>query len=150
MDRIDYSELEHYFGTPEECKKHMVKKPFPFQMYASWDNSLKISSFYGNAYIANDVIKALQEIYNYYGHDYIKRFGLDQYGGCAVIRKSRGSKRYSTHSWGMAIDYAPQLGEYGIPSMMPSIVVDIFREYGFDWGGNWAYPDGMHFSAVNE
>lgn len=150
MHRIKYEDIEQTFGTPEECKKNMVKKPFPFQMYASWDDTLKINTFYGNFMIAGSVINALQEIYDYYGYDNIKRFGLDKYGGCAAIRKSRGSDRYSVHSWGLAIDYAPQLGDYGVPSMMPSIVVDIFREYGFDWGGNWAYPDGMHFTAVDE
>ena len=150
MNRINYNDLEQVFGNPEECKKHMVKKPFPFQMYASWDSELKINTFYGNYFIANSVIKALQDIYDYYGYDKIKQYGLDQYGGCASIRKSRGSDRWSTHAWGMAIDYAPQLGMYGVPSMMPAVVVDIFRAYGFDWGGNWAYPDGMHITAVNE
>lgn len=150
LDRIDYDKLFDVFGEPAKADKYLVKKRFPFPMFASWDYDLKISSFYGNAYIADDVIKALEEVYDYYGYDNIKKFKLNIYGGCYALRKSRGANRWSTHAWGMSIDYLPQLGGYGTPPMTPHKVVEIFKGHGFDWGGEWAYKDGMHFSAVNE
>lgn len=150
MNRIDYDKLFDVFGEPAETDKYMIKKRFPFPMYASWDKSLKLNNFYGNAYIADSVIRSLEEVYNYYGHDGIKKYNLNSWGGCASIRKSRGSNKWSTHAWGMAIDYLPELGGYGQPAMTPYPIVEIFKLHGFDWGGDWSYKDAMHFTAVNE
>ena len=27
-------------------------------------------------------------------------------------------------------------------------VVEIFKEWGFAWGGDWSYPDPMHFEMA--
>lgn len=58
----------------------------------------------------------------------------------------------SLHSWGMAIDINPgtnpyQLGNYGEPQTdIPGKVIEIFKNNGFAWGGDWAGArDAMHF-----
>lgn len=58
----------------------------------------------------------------------------------------------SLHSWGIAIDINPeqnpyQPGNYGPPQTdIPQKVIDIFKKYGFAWGGDWpGERDPMHF-----
>lgn len=58
----------------------------------------------------------------------------------------------SLHSWGIAIDINPdsnpyQPGNYGPPQTdIPPKIVEIFKKYGFAWGGDWpGERDPMHF-----
>ncbi len=119
-------------------------------MVASWDNTLKLMSFYGHKHIAGAVIEALQEIKDYYGYKYIAANGLDKWGGCFAVRKTVSGKRPSVHSWGLAVDYVPALGAYGVPAITPYPIVNAFKKRNFIWGGDWSVPDGMHFSAIEE
>jgi len=36
-----------------------------------------------------------------------KTLKLDLWGGCLNVRRMRGGRKYSTHSWGIAVDYDP-------------------------------------------
>ena len=69
-------------------------------------------------------------------------------GGCFNARLNRGADpgfSVSRHSWGIAIDINPSTNAFGAaPSLSPH-VVDVFRRWGFSWGGTWVVPDGMHF-----
>lgn len=67
-------------------------------------------------------------------------------------RSKTGGGGLSTHSWGIALDINPsrnpyQLGNWGPPQTdIPPVIVDIFKKYGFAWGGDWAgQTDAMHF-----
>src|SRR3990172_1571966 len=58
----------------------------------------------------------------------------------------------SLHSWGIAVDLNPetnpyQTGNYGPPQTdIPGQIIDIFKKYGFAWGGDWpGERDAMHF-----
>lgn len=134
-------------GKPGNRKEEMVKAPFPFPMYLMGDKSQKCTNFYGNKRIVEAVIDAFQEILDTYGLEYIKKHGLDNYGGCYNNRKSRGYDDLSDHAWAMAIDYLPHLGPLDKPSKIPDKIVQIFKKRGFVWGGDWQRPDGMHFSG---
>jgi hypothetical protein len=72
-------------------------------------------------------------------------------GGCWVPRFNRGGDpgySLSRHAWGTAIDFNPSTNRYGEVPTMPAAIVDIFRRWGFSWGGTWTTPDGMHFEWV--
>lgn len=67
-------------------------------------------------------------------------------------RPKIGGGGRSLHSWGIAIDINPesnpyQRGNYGPPQTdIPEQVINIFKKYGFAWGGDWAGErDAMHF-----
>lgn len=70
---------------------------------------------------------------------------LKTWDGCFNIRKSKGGHSASLHSWGLAIDVNAAWNGYGKPPQMRLPFVRCFTNNGFDWGGVWAKPDGMHF-----
>ena len=68
--------------------------------------------------------------------------------GCFNIRKKRGAGSPSLHSWGIAIDINAAWNGFGkTPTMSPALV-ECFTDAGFEWGGYWHHPDGMHFQLV--
>jgi hypothetical protein len=77
---------------------------------------------------------------------------LAKLGGTVNARNIAGTDRPSAHSWGIAIDLAPDLSDYwrwrhGAPwrNSMPQAIVDAFEAEGFIWGGRWYHYDTMHF-----
>ena len=45
----------------------------------------------------------------------------------------------------MALDLNVPENERGTVGQMNRMVVSIFKEWGFTWGGTWHYTDPMHF-----
>lgn len=70
---------------------------------------------------------------------------IHTYDGCFNIRQKHRTSTLSLHSWGLAIDINAATNRYGAHPTMPREVVEVFRAEGFDWGGEWHAPDGMHF-----
>ena len=65
--------------------------------------------------------------------------------GCFHIRKQRGARTASLHSWGLAVDLNAAWNQLGKPPTMSKALVRCFTDAGLDWGGTWKRPDGMHF-----
>jgi hypothetical protein len=83
------------------------------------------------------------------------------FGGCHQARFNRLTPDsslgfLSRHSWGMAFDTNTVGSCQGCaPPDFATLpggcrAVQIFRKYGFAWGGNFLTPDGMHFEYVGE
>ncbi len=71
----------------------------------------------------------------------------NEYGGCFGPRFANRdpAQGISHHAWGVAIDLDVPENLYGhTPTMEPRIVA-IFKRWGFNWGGDFLIPDGMHF-----
>ncbi|MFO0679193.1 MAG: M15 family metallopeptidase [Polyangiaceae bacterium] len=75
-------------------------------------------------------------------------------GGAYNWRTIAGSTLRSTHSWGIAIDVDPSVGDYwrNVPearrrwqNRVPEAIVRAFESEGFVWGGRWGHFDTMHF-----
>jgi len=72
-------------------------------------------------------------------------------------RVIKDTNRLSMHSFGIAIDLAPNTTQYwkdeapsetahiGYRNTMPMSIVRIFEKHGFIWGGRWYHYDTMHF-----
>ena len=73
-------------------------------------------------------------------------------GGCYQPREIRGPSggAISRHGWGLAIDVNPSSNRWGATPQIDARVVDVFRRWGFAWGGTWTRPDGMHFEWVDD
>jgi hypothetical protein len=70
---------------------------------------------------------------------------LRTYDGCLCIRPMTSGHGWSVHSWGLALDFNAATNGYGRkPSFSPGLV-KCFTNAGFEWGGKWSTPDGMHF-----
>jgi len=80
-----------------------------------------------------------------YGKDIIT------WDGCFNIRSTRGAAGVpSLHSWGLAIDINAAWNQFGKAPTMYARLVKCFTDAGFDWGGNFSRPDGMHFQLTKE
>lgn len=81
----------------------------------------------------------------------IKRAGLKDkvknYGGIYNKRPIRRFPKFpSTHSWGIAIDLEPQLYPLGSKKRFAPEIVQIFKDHGFYYGGDFRMRrDPMHF-----
>ena len=82
--------------------------------------------------------------------DYIIERGLEEqvrtWDGCFNVRVKKGNNAsMSLHSWGLAVDLNAAWNGFGaVPTMSPELV-GCFTDAGFDWGGVWKKPDGIHF-----
>ncbi len=65
--------------------------------------------------------------------------------GCYQVRNKRGQGSASLHSWAIAVDINAAWNRFGATPTMSAALVKCFTDAGFDWGGVWAKPDGMHF-----
>jgi hypothetical protein len=70
---------------------------------------------------------------------------VKSWDGCFNIRNKRGALSSSIHSWALAIDLNAAWNRFGQKPTMSKELVACFKEAGFDWGGDWSKPDGMHF-----
>ena len=75
---------------------------------------------------------------------------LNTYDGCYVPRfiERNPENSISLHTWGIAIDMDAATNYRGIRGRMHPEVVNIFKRWGFRWGGDWKYTDPMHFELA--
>jgi hypothetical protein len=75
---------------------------------------------------------------------------LTTYDGCYVPRfiERNPEGSISLHTWGIAIDMDASTNYRGIRGTMDPRIVEIFKRWGFRWGGDWKYTDPMHFELV--
>lgn len=79
----------------------------------------------------------------------IDRIGMSVYGGSYNFRVMRGGSSLSMHSYGCAVDFDPPRNGLGNKNpAMDRRVIEEFEREGWEWGGHWSRPDGMHFQAA--
>jgi len=73
-----------------------------------------------------------------------------EYGGCYVPRfiDRDPKKPLSNHAFGLAVDFNVRTNQLGTRGDMDPRIVEVFRRWGFVWGGHWARPDPMHFELT--
>lgn len=66
------------------------------------------------------------------------------------VRKIAGSGTWSWHSAGVAVDIDAQEYPQGQRRKVPpGWLIELFRQWGWDWGGTWSHADPMHFEATD-
>ncbi|MEA2029523.1 MAG: M15 family metallopeptidase [Campylobacterota bacterium] len=101
-----YSDLKAYYGDP--CQGRLVKVDCPWTLRFDWSRSQTTKTITIHEKLADSLKRVLDEVYSVYGIEGIKKHGLHYYGGSYNCRKKRGSRNsWSTHAWGIAIDWYP-------------------------------------------
>lgn len=100
----DEASINNFYG---EVGKNQVRLQLPYPHRLSWDKRKIVNSIFCNQKVHDSLSRILIKVLNHYGIDEIKRLRLDLWGGCLNVRKMRGGSKWSTHSWGIAMDYDP-------------------------------------------
>lgn len=123
------------YGSPE-TEKFMVLWDVPAE--------LEIGTLPNKLYCNRDMVAPLTQAFK----NIIERGLVDEvktWDGCFNIRNKRQGVSRSLHSWGIAIDINASWNGFGKQPTMSKELVACFEDAGFDWGGRWSKPDGMHF-----
>jgi len=123
------------YGAPEK-ENNLVLWDVPFE--------LEIGVIPKKIYCNKDLIKPLTEAFmNLIATGFVSE--LKTWDGCFNIRKKRGAKSPSLHSWAVAVDLNAAWNGFGAEPQLSAGFVKCFTDAGFDWGGVWKKKDGMHF-----
>jgi hypothetical protein len=79
----------------------------------------------------------------------IDRIGMGAFSGSYAFRQIRGRSSLSMHAYGAAVDF--DAGHNSLGDATPDMdrrVIEEFERRGWEWGGHWSRPDGMHFQAA--
>ena len=141
-DIFEFIEEDGELNVQKWQRQKLTHARLPFPIPLSWDPSKSVTRLLCHKRVAEIFPEALATIQNDGLQDQIRTFG-----GCYNFRSKRSSGKLSTHSWGIAIDLNPQTNPMGKPGDMHPEVVEIFRRFGFKWGGDWSgrSKDPMHF-----
>jgi hypothetical protein len=112
----------------------------PFPMIYAYDTKVVVRRMLCHKLLVPVFGKVFDDILNAGLQDKCK-----EYGGCYNFRSKRTSARLSTHCWGIAVDLNPRTNQMGAKGNMDEGIIEIFRDNGFKWGGDWKRPDPMHF-----
>lgn len=102
---VQYSDnFNNFYG---EKGQHLKKLECPYPLRIAWNLNMTIRSFYCHEKVHDSMARILQKVLDHYGMDEISRLRLDLWGGCYNERRIRGGNKWSTHSWGISIDFDP-------------------------------------------
>lgn len=126
------------YGNPT-LEKHMTIFQ-PIDSLVKGSNGVIPKKIYCNI----DLIHPLQQVLSNLASEGLLT-ELKTWNGCFNIRKTTGGSSFSLHSWGVAIDINAATNAYNKKPTLSKEFVACFKRAGFDWGGDWKVPDGMHF-----
>jgi len=111
IETRDQRELWETFGHPLDSSQIVaVRSPYPLRL--AFKPFGRRTRLHVHSQIADNLRDVLERVRDHYGLAEIKRLGLDQFGGDHVDRRMRGSDRWSTHAWGIALDFDPANNRY--------------------------------------
>lgn len=98
------SKLMSFYGPVGQNQTTIT---LPYTHYIAWDTRSKVTKMTCHKKVAASVQRVLKKTLDHYGADGIHDLRLDLWGGCLNVRRKRGGTGWSTHAWGIAIDYDP-------------------------------------------
>ena len=136
---ITSANCQKKYGTPSEDSKWMVMWDVP--------KELEIGVIPKKIFCNKDMVGPLTNAFtNLIKTGFVKE--LKTWDGCFNIRKKRGGSTMSLHSWAIAVDVNAFNNCFGCKPTLSSNFVKCFTDAGFEWGGTWSKPDGMHFQLT--
>ncbi len=138
-------------ANPAWEKNNLVLVKAPWQLVLAWEPETRTSGIRVHRKCATSLGRILDVIWEAFGRDEaaIREAGLHLLGGGYNFRVMRGSNALSMHAWGCAVDFDPDRNSLGDKTpAMDRRVIEAFAAEGWEWGGAWSRPDGMHFQAA--
>ncbi len=102
--RQNSPEFHEYYGRRGE---NLVTINAPYELKIAWDLRLKARKITCHRNVAESLTKVLENVRNTYGENDINSLRLNYFGGSFNNRLMRGGSQWSTHSWGIAVDFDP-------------------------------------------
>lgn len=96
--------LTRFYGQVGE---NQVLLDLPYTHRLSWDLRTTTNRMSCHQKVAPSIRRVLENVLKHYGKDGIEELRLDVFGGCFNKRRKRGGTSWSTHAWGIALDYDP-------------------------------------------
>lgn len=155
----NYQELIKEFGDPTEYMTedgrvkpeweyaHMGFAKLPMPVFLAWNPQKTVDRIYCH----RKMIPIFEDVF-YKVHSSGLWSKVQNYGGCYNWRLKRTAQKLSTHCWGISVDLNPQTNQLGAWGDQDPQVVEIFKDAGFIWGGDWKPKyacDPMHFQYVS-
>lgn len=100
------AELAQALGAPTR-KPPLVVVPCPWPLALAWDLNTCPTGIGCHERVADSLARVLDKVHDHYGPERLRALGLHRYGGCYNKRRKRGGTAWSTHAWGIAIDWDP-------------------------------------------
>lgn len=99
------SEVPEFYG---EVGQHQVKLVLPYPMKLAWNTRSVVKSFSCHEKVHDAMATIFEATLAHYGNEGIQQLRLDLFGGCLNVRRMRGGRAMSMHSWGIAVDLDPE------------------------------------------
>lgn len=156
------SEIVKFYGNPDINKDGIPDRKWedenltyivpPYKMIWSWGPECRRIRVHKKC--AESLLICLEDISYVFNERDRMYYQLDRNGGVYNFRAVRGGKSLSMHSYGAAIDLAPELnplGERWVDGgrMIPDEAIKIFTTHGWFWGGQFRRPDCQHFQYTD-
>ena len=100
------AELTAFYGKPG-TESNLTVIDAPYQLRLSWELTSRVSRVRCHKKVADSLERVLGSVLNHYGPDQIRELRLDLFGGSYNKRRKRGGTAWSTHAWGIALDFDP-------------------------------------------
>ncbi|GAB5520404.1 MAG: M15 family metallopeptidase [Rhodothermales bacterium] len=98
--------LRNFYGAPGDTS-NLVTIDLPYPHRLAWDLRRTTHRLTCHTKVADSIGRVLTAVHLHYGMEGIRTLRLDHYGGCYNKRRKRGGTQWSTHAWGIALDYDP-------------------------------------------
>lgn len=164
--------IEHFYGRvqltrsglPDErwMRRMLVEVEPPYPMELVYQPGVRLHKIVCHREVKRTLVHALAEVLAHYGSvDGVRAAGLAQIGEVfGLVRRGGG---LSLHAYGAAISFSPgrwampvpgrkKRGDLldGVGEVFPPAVVEIFKECGWSWGGDWEQTDPGTFQATKD
>lgn len=160
VDVPRYSDIRKRYGDPDAdgdfqfdpvwLQKRTEVFKLPYALVASWDKSKEIRYLRLHKDVGGAVCDCLEAIEEIYGSTLFDS-QWNVLGDALNLRPMKSTATLSTHAWGIAIDLNNHIACWQCPKeTQPSHIVEVFKNRGFIWGGDFPAPylDPMHFQAA--
>lgn len=95
-------------GTPDGRRPPLKKVSSPWKLKIAWNQRESRSFVWCHERAADSLGEVFERVHAHYGPAEIDRLGLNLFGGDYNPRRMRGGTAWSTHAWGIAIDWDPE------------------------------------------